>query len=63
MSFDTHTQKLLNITQVMAFLFAHKQSLFLINKVFILAEKHGVIDIDNCQDHIGAFSTHVDPGI
>jgi hypothetical protein len=47
----------------MAFPFVHKESFFLINKFFILAEEHSVININNSHDQFGAFSAHEDPGI
>jgi hypothetical protein len=56
-------QELLDLTQVTAFSFVHKESLLLIDKFFILAKEHGIININNSHDQFGAFSAHEDPGI
>ena len=60
---DVHAQKLLNISEISAFPFGHKESFLLFDKFFILAEEHSVIYIDHCHDQSGAFSAHKDPSI
>jgi hypothetical protein len=63
LSLDSHAQELLDLTQVTAFSFVHEESFFLIDKFFILAEEHSIININNSHNQFGAFLAHEDPGI
>ena len=42
---DVHVQKLLNISEILAFPFSHKESLLFFDKFFVLAEEHSIIYI------------------
>ena len=60
---DVHAQKLLNISEISAFPFSHKESFPLFDKFFVLAKEHSIIYIDHCHNQSGAILAHEDPSI